>query len=70
MRGAPGRGSGIGQAIDVAMVLVPAVMWCGFLLRWLKRNPTMSAVAHKSGMYHALQLWAFTNIVVLAAIFI
>lgn len=57
------------RASDVALMLIPAAGWLGLLLRWLKRYPTMSSAAHKSGMYRALQLWALTNIVVLAAIF-
>ncbi|MQA90905.1 MAG: hypothetical protein GEU90_11795 [Gemmatimonas sp.] len=38
------------------------------LLRWLRRWPTMSPAQHERGMYHALQVWALTNVVVLIAL--
>lgn len=57
------------RAIDIGLLLIPAAAWTALLLRWLRRYPTMSTTAHKNGMYRALQLWALTNIVVLATIF-
>lgn len=58
-------GPGVGPA---SFALVPAAIWIGLLLRWLKRFPTMSVAEHKRGMYAALRAWAITNIAVLAAV--
>jgi lycopene elongase/hydratase (dihydrobisanhydrobacterioruberin-forming) len=51
-----------------ALAVLPAALWCGILLRWLTRHPTMSAAEHKAGMYHALVAWAVTNVTLLAAV--
>ena len=50
------------------LILIPMVAWMGLLLRWLANSATMSRDQHKRGMYHALNAWALTNAVVLAAV--
>ena len=47
------------------LLLVPLTLWLAVLVPWYRRRDTVSAALQQRGMYHALGVWAITDLAVL-----
>ena len=47
------------------LLLVPLTLWLAVLVPWYRRRDTLSAALQQRGMYHALGVWAITDLAVL-----
>lgn len=64
------RSAALAHAASTGWLALGAALaaWLTVLCRWLARHRTMTAGAHKRGMYLALGAWALTDLAVLFAI--
>src|SRR5947208_2972783 len=47
------------------LLLVPLTLWLAVLVPWYRRRDTVSTALQQRGMYHALGVWAITDLAIL-----